>query len=340
MVKGLKGIAFRHRPLDLREFGRAAIGKGQTGGLFWLTIASLPGLGISAAAFAQTRSPFGAGPAAPSAEAATGLGAWLLAQQAAFHKALTSAISAIETDPAAFATLLGLAFAYGVLHAIGPGHGKAVIASYLLANERALKRGIGLAFGAAAVQAIIALGIVGVVAGLLGGTARMMNASIGWIEKGGFALIALMGLWLAWRKARLLLAGGTHDPACEDPLCGHQHGGDPRQLQQASRRDLALIAIGAGIRPCTGAIILLVFALSKGLFLAGALSVVVMAFGTALGTSLFALLAVKAKLLALNLISRSGMRWTRLALVLEMLAGLALATLGVLLVWGLVASGS
>jgi ABC-type nickel/cobalt efflux system permease component RcnA len=100
------------------------------------------------------------------------------------------------------------------------------------------------------------------------------------------------------------------------------------------------MAIGAGIRPCTGAIILLVFALSKGLFLAGALSVVVMAFGTALGTSLFALLAVKAKLLALNLISRSGMRWTRLALVLEMLAGLALATLGVLLVWGLVASGS
>lgn len=295
---------------------------------------------IAVPALAQTRSPFGAGPPAPAAEAATGLGGWLLAQQAAFHKALTAAIGAVETSPAAFATLLGLAFAYGVLHAVGPGHGKAVIASYLLANERALKRGIGLAFAAAAVQAIIALGIVGIVAGFMGGTARTMNASIAWIEKAGFTLIALMGLWLAWRKARLLFAGFTHDPACADPLCGHQHGGDPRALATASRRDLALMAIGAGIRPCTGAIILLVFALSKGLFLAGALSVIVMAIGTALGTSLFALLAVKAKLLALNLISKGGTGWARLGLVLEMLAGLALAALGFLLVWGLTAAGS
>ncbi len=303
-------------------------------------LAAFASLLAAAPALAQTRSPFGAGPPAPPAEAASGLGAWLLSQQAAFHKALTAAIGAVETSPAALATLLGLAFAYGVLHAVGPGHGKAVIASYLLANERALKRGIGLAFAAAAVQAIIALGIVGIVAGIAGGTARTMNASIAWIEKGGFTLIALMGLWLAWRKARLLFAGFTHDPACADPLCGHQHGGDPRQLVAASRRDLALMAIGAGIRPCTGAIILLVFALSKGLFLAGALSVIVMAIGTALGTSLFALLAVKAKLLALNLISRGGRGWARLGLILEMLAGLGLAALGFLLVRGLMAAGT
>lgn len=276
----------------------------------------------------------------PAAEPATGIAAWLLAQQAAFHKALTAAIAAVETSPAALATLLGLAFAYGVLHAIGPGHGKAVIASYLLANERALRRGIGLAFGAAAVQALIALGIVGIVAGLAGGTARDMTASMGWIEKAGFSLIAVLGLWLAIRKGRLLVSGQTHDPACADPDCGHQHGGDPRALARASARDIALMAIGAGIRPCTGAVILLVFALSKGLFLAGALAVLVMAVGTAIGTSLFALLAVKAKLLALNLISGRGHGWARAGLTLEMLAGLALALLGVSLVWGLMAAGS
>ncbi len=86
------------------------------------------------------------------------------------------------------------------------------------------------------------------------------------------------------------------------------HGADPRALVQASRR-ICRHGDGAGIRPCTGAIILLVFALSKGLFLAGALSVAVMALGTALGTSLFALLAVKAKLMALNMISRTGRGW-------------------------------
>lgn len=298
-----------------------------------MMLAALPAL-------AQTRSPFGAGPPVPVAEPASGIAAWLLQQQAAFHKALTAAIGAVETSPAAFATLLGLAFAYGVLHAIGPGHGKAVIASYLLANERAMRRGIALAFGAAAVQALIALGIVGIVAGLAGGTARSMNASLGWIEKAGFAIIAGMGLALALRKGRLLLAGATHDPACADPDCGHAHAADPRALVAASRRDMALMAIGAGIRPCTGAVILLVFALSKGLFLAGALAVMVMAIGTALGTSLFALLAVKAKRLALNLISRSGRSWARLGLALEMLAGLLLCALGLLLIWGLMNAGS
>lgn len=296
--------------------------------------------GFMLPAWAQQRSPFGAGPPVAAAEPASGIGAWLLQQQAAFHKAMTAAFSAVETSPTALATLLGLAFAYGVLHAIGPGHGKAVIASYLLANENALKRGIGLAFAAAGVQALVALGIVGIVAGLAGGTARTMNASISWIETGGFTLIMLMGLALAYRKARLLISGATHDPACQDPACGHLHGADPRALAQASRRDMAVMAIGAGIRPCTGAIILLVFALSKGLFLAGALSVAIMALGTALGTSLFALLAVKAKLMALNMISRTGRGWARAGLVLEMLAGLLLAALGAALVWGLMSMGS
>jgi hypothetical protein len=116
-----------------------------------LTLASLM------AAVAQTRSPFGLGPPVPREAPPTGLVAWLLEQQAAFHKALTAAIGAVETSPSAMVTLIGLAFAYGVIHAIGPGHGKAVIASYLVANERALKRGIALSFGAAGVQALVAL---------------------------------------------------------------------------------------------------------------------------------------------------------------------------------------
>jgi nickel/cobalt transporter (NicO) family protein len=281
---------------------------------------------------AQSRSPFGLGPAA-KAPPVSGLVAWILQQQAAFHKALTAAISAVETSPAAFFTLIGLAFAYGVLHAIGPGHGKAVIASYLVANERAMKRGIALAFGAAGVQALVALGVVGLVAGMMNGTAAMMTQTVAIVEKAGFSLIVAMGVWVLWRKARQL-ASTRSDAACLDDTCGHDHGGDPRVLAEASPRALIFTAIGAGIRPCTGAIILLVFALSKGLWLAGALSVVAMAVGTAIGTSLFAALAVKAKVLALGMISGRGERWRRLGLLLEMAAGLALVLLGLALLLG------
>lgn len=290
-------------------------------------------------ALAQQANPFGTRlPGAPAPEPASGLAAWLLQQQAAFHKGLTAAIGAVETSPSALWGLVGLAFAYGVLHAVGPGHGKAVIASYLVANESAMKRGIGLAFGAAFVQAIIAIGVVGIVAGLMGGTAGTMNRTVDIVEKGGFLIIVAMGLWIVFRKARALLAPAS--AAGCGPDCGHDHGGDPRRFAQAGTRDLVLTAIGAGIRPCSGAIILLVFALAKGLFLAGALSVAAMAVGTALGTSLFAFIAVKAKVLALNMISGGTGTLRRLALLVELLAGAALAGLGVALLMGQMTAGS
>jgi len=291
-------------------------------------------------ALAQQANPFGPRvPSAPAPEPVSGIAAWFLQQQATFHKALTAAISAVETSPSALSGLVGLAFAYGVLHAVGPGHGKAVIASYLVANESAMKRGIGLAFGAAFVQAAIAIGVVGLVAGLMSGTAATMTRTVDLVEKGGFLIIVAMGFWIVVRKARALFASDGGTVACA-PDCGHDHGGDPRQLVRASTRELVLTAIGAGIRPCTGAIILLVFALTKGLFLAGALSVAAMAVGTALGTSLFALIAVKAKVMALNMISGGTGTLRGLALVVEMLAGLALAAFGIALLMGAMSSGS
>ena len=78
-----------------------------------------------------------------------GVSGWLLAVQAAFSQAMTANVKALRADPGALWGLLGLSFGYGVFHAAGPGHGKALIASYMLANERALRRGIALSFLAA-----------------------------------------------------------------------------------------------------------------------------------------------------------------------------------------------
>jgi nickel/cobalt exporter len=315
---------------DMRRSGR---------GLFLILLLAL--MLEAGLAFAQGN-PFGVGGprTAPPAPPATGIAAWLLAQQAAFHRELSAAIGAVATDPSAMFALIGLAFAYGILHAIGPGHGKAVIASYLVANETAMRRGVALSFGAAGVQALIALGIVLLIAGLMGGGAAAMDRMTARVEQAGFAIILVMGLWIAARKARALVAPASVVAASCGPECGHAIGGDPALLARASRRDLLLTAIGAGIRPCAGAIILLVFALAKGLFVAGALSVAAMAIGTAIGTSLFALLAVKAKVVALNLISGGTGGLRRIATLVEFLAGLALAVLGAALLMGAMASGN
>ncbi|MCU0820296.1 MAG: hypothetical protein MUF11_13520 [Beijerinckiaceae bacterium] len=286
-------------------------------------------------ALAQT-APFGLpAPRGAPPPAAEGLAAWFLQKQAEFHRALTVAFREAAGDRGGMLTLMGLAFAYGVVHAIGPGHGKAVISGYIVANENALKRGVALAFGAAAVQALIALGVVLIIARLVGGTARDIDRSVIWIETFGFSLIIAMGLWVIWRKGRALLGFTPAEAACT-----HDHGPNPAIFAKGSRASLVLAAIGAGIRPCTGAIILLVFALSQRLYGLGAASVIAMAVGTAIGTSLFAVLAVKAKHIALWLASGRSHTALRAQLALETLAGLVLVVIGAALLSGLMAAGS
>ena len=93
--------------------------------------------------------------------AAGGIGGWLIAKQAIFYRALAGLIRSAKTDGSAFWGLLGISFAYGIFHAAGPGHGKAVISSYLFANGETWRRGITLSFAAAVVQALTAVAIVG-----------------------------------------------------------------------------------------------------------------------------------------------------------------------------------
>ena len=110
------------------------------------------------------------------APAATGVVGWILAEQALFYRALSGLIRAAKTDGSAYWGLMGISFVYGIFHAAGPGHGKAVISSYLLANEETWRRGIALSFASALLQALTAVVIVAVAAVLIGATAKMMAA--------------------------------------------------------------------------------------------------------------------------------------------------------------------
>src|SRR6266700_8070734 len=149
----------------------------------------------------------GAGPAAPPRPPALdGIAGFILAKQAEFYRALAGMIRAAKADGSAALSLLGLSFAYGVFHAAGPGHGKAVISSYLVANEETWRRGIALSFASALLQASVAVAIVGIAAVLLGATAKMMGDTVRLIETASYALIMAVGARLLWVKGRAFLA--------------------------------------------------------------------------------------------------------------------------------------
>ena len=124
-----------------------------------------------------------------------------------FYKALTTALSSLTRNPWGVWLLLAVSFAYGVFHAVGPGHGKAVITSYLLASGDTVRRGILLSFGSALVQAASAILIVGIGAIVLRLTAMQMTYATDWIEILSYGAIALVGAWLLWAKT---FGGGHH----------------------------------------------------------------------------------------------------------------------------------
>src|SRR5580700_1777766 len=153
------------------------------------------------AALAQG-TPFGAPHPASAAMSGSGLVDWIFAEQAAFYRSLSAYIRASKDDGAAMWGLFGISFLYGIFHAVGPGHGKAVISSYLVANEETWRRGVTLSFASALLQAVTAVLIVGVAAVLIGATAKAMGDTVHVIETVSYTLIVLVGVRLLWVKGR------------------------------------------------------------------------------------------------------------------------------------------
>ncbi|GJD33932.1 nickel/cobalt exporter [Methylobacterium aerolatum] len=300
--------------------GAIALASVLVGLLAWLVA---PGL-----AAPPPRSPFGIG-FREAAPAATGLGGLILSLQASFSRAMNAAVSALKGG-GDWTPLIGLAFAYGVFHAAGPGHGKAVIAGYIMAGERAFRRGCALGACAALLQALVAMALVGIGSLLLNATAATMTRAGTLIETASFALVAVAGLALTWRKAGQL-AGGT--PAGCGPDCAHVPDARAAAGVRTWREGVGIV-LAAGSRPCAGAVLVLVFALSQGVAPAGILAVLAMAAGTALTTTALAALAVFAKRIALALAGGRGRAGTLAMGGLELVAAAFVLVLGVTMLAG------
>src|ERR1700720_1993630 len=150
--------------------------------------------------------PFGMSRSQGPAPVMGGILGWIFAKQAEFYRQFSGLIRASKADGTAAWSLMGLSFLYGIFHAAGPGHGKAVISSYLVANEETWVRGVVLSFLSAAMQAMVAVAVVGVAAVLLHASASTMNSAVNWIETLSYALIILVGGRLVWVKGRAFIA--------------------------------------------------------------------------------------------------------------------------------------
>lgn len=352
--------------------------------------------------------PVGGVPQATSGGPLTAVWVWMLDMQQRMHRGLAAAVKDFKTrDPLSAAlALITVSFLYGVFHAAGPGHGKAVISSYVLANERTVRRGIFLSFLAAGVQGLSALVVVGVLVLVLKATGMTIKATEHWIETISWALVALVGAWLLYGQVKVLLAGWgkgiavgghdhrhvsdhahghVHDAGCgcghehhahdhdapallkqanvggarlvnpsakvearapvepqagcahahesghdHSECCGHAHMPSPEQLEGDLSWSKALaIAFSVGIRPCTGAILVLVLAISLGVPWVGVLATFAMSIGTAITVSALAALAVGSRELAKRMAgaeSRWGWRIERAAGLVGALLVLGLGT--------------
>jgi nickel/cobalt exporter len=310
-------------------------------------------------------SAFGARPIASPFQSRGLLGsiyAWVVDKQQTMQRTLAMSVKDLKSaNPMAGAlTLAALSFLYGILHAVGPGHGKTIISSYVVANEETVRRGVLISFIASAVQAMTAVVLVTVLLFVLNAPGLRINAWSIQLESVSYALIALVGLyllstqllklWRSWRASAALALerqyshghaalerhdhahahdhphdhghshdhdrGHAHDQGHDEPH-GHHHAPGEACNHIVDARDLAgpfswrkvmAVVFSVGIRPCSGAILVLVFAVTQGLFWAGVAATFAMAFGTAITVAALATAALGSRELALKL-GGAGGRW-------------------------------
>jgi ABC-type nickel/cobalt efflux system permease component RcnA len=295
---------------------------------------------MAAAAAAQTH-PFTGAPApapAPTAEPAPppGFFTQLNREIARFQRDTTREMSqrmrAIRDGETPMALLvgIGLAFLYGVIHAAGPGHGKAVVVGYFLTRQARVGRGLlmGLQISVGHVISAILIALVAdIVFRTVWGTAA---SEIRYIQLASYALIAIIGVYMVAETAR---GSGLHSHAhCAIP--GHDHSHDPHGHSHAhEHRPQGWLSLGVGIVPCTGAILVMLYALANGILFAGFVLVAAIAAGMALTMAGLGVLAI---------VARNAMaRWSKrpegergpLAPVFDYAGGVVISLIGAFLFW-------
>jgi nickel/cobalt exporter len=299
---------------------------------------------------------------------------WVLEKQRQLHRQLTEALHAVDDSQYLTASgwLILVSFLYGIFHAAGPGHGKAVISAYLLTHRENLRRGILLSVSASMLQGVTAIVLVLGFLGILGWLARETMAQVRVLEMASFFLVGLLGVWLMLRGLRGILAyfirpkpqlqtegsaarfkplpqttsaNGILSPGRQPAYlaratpaaavcgCGHNHFAPPT----ASGAWWPTV-FAVGIRPCAGAVLVLSVAFMLGIWPIGVLAVLAMSTGTAITVATLSIIAVSARDLARSMVATSSAPiWTLAGPVIACLGGLVILWLGATLFLGAMA---
>lgn len=300
---------------------------------------------------------------------------WARDKQQNFYRKLSGAIRGLASDAPVKAgwSLVLISFLYGVFHAAGPGHGKAVISGWLLATRNDLRRGIIIAAMSAFFQAMTAIVIVGGLLLFVSSAAAMARDVAGFLESASYLMIAGLGLYLIWTAFRpqhghahaptpapaagvvtrlhdgvdfgivsplsaALPDDHVHGPDCD---CGHAHLPDAVEVRGDWSWGRALtLALAVGLRPCTGALLVLIFSWGLGLFWAGIVSVLAMGLGVFITISTIASVAVFAKTAAVRYSGLGNQMLERVLWGVKLAVGLGIVGLGLLMFWASLGSSN
>ena len=233
--------------------------------------------------------------------------------QKAFNLQLSSSLNQLgQQHQEAGITLILISFFYGIFHAIGPGHGKFILTSYLALEQSKLKQAVKISLASSIVQGIVAILLVSIIIVAFTLSRTYFNLTLKWVERGSFMLMILLGVyWIyqAWQGIRPpklqirkispmqmsqektpLVSHHIHHEHCG---CGHQHLPSSVQMNQSTgwKSQLFLI-LSIGSRPCSGAILVLFLSYTLNIYLWGILATLMMALGTGITLTIFALIVI------------------------------------------------
>ncbi len=255
---------------------------------------------------------------------------WAIGEQRTFQNVMAGALRGIQAgDPQAVWTLCSATAAYGFFHALGPGHGKVLIGGAALASSATLKRLSILTFLSCLAQATTAILLVGSLYFILQvGPADLADLTETWLAPASYAAIAAIGAVLIFRGARSWHKISRAKQATHG-CCGHAHGPSFNEVATlTSTRDAIALIASIAIRPCTGALFVLVIAARFDAFAVGCLAVVTMGLGTAAFNLAVATSGVVARRLA-GLVARDHKVMQAISATLHLTGGVLIIAISV-----------